>query len=391
MSIENANHAVGEILKYARDGGTFQTEKITEVPYRSYLDEEQWHKEMELIFKKVPLALAATAEMPNPGDYKAMEAVGKPILITRDKDGQVHAFLNVCSHRGAPVADEGCGNRSRFSCKYHGWTFSNDGRLMGVSEADTFGDINKESRALRALPCEERNGLIFVCLTPGENLDLDGFFQGMLDDLDRHDFKDWAFLGSRTVEGANWKIAFDGYLEGYHFAALHPETIHPRTYSNKTYYEAFGPHLRIAFPQLSIAEQLEGVEPSEYAANENNGYDFVRILFPNVSLFLAPEITSLSQLFPGPTPDKNKTVIMFFRREPAKDAADAEGLEAMMDWLHEVVRDEDYYIGERIQQGIKSGAFDSILLGKNERGNQFFHEYLQWYLNDDKSVPPPQL
>ncbi len=391
MGKEAITHAVGEILKYARDGGTFQSDRITEVPYSSYLDPDQWRQEMDLIFLKVPLALAASAEMPNPGDYKAMEAVGKPVLMTRDKDGKVHAFLNVCGHRGAPLAEDGCGHKNRFSCPYHGWTYSNDGKLMGVAEADTFGQIDKENRALRALPCEERHGLIFVILTPGEKMDLDGFFQGMLDDFGRHDFKNWAYLGSREVEGANWKIAFDGYLEGYHFAALHPETIHPRTFTNKTHYEAFGPHLRIAFPQVAIEDKLKGVDPTTYDEIENHGYDFVRIFFPNVSIFLAPEITSFSQLFPGPTPDKNKTVIMFFRKDPPKDAADAEGLDAMMDWLYQVVRDEDYKVGQQIQRGLESGAFDSIILGKNERGNQFFHEYLQWYLNNDKSAPKPKL
>src|SRR3546814_4966615 len=92
--------------------------------------------------------LVFTAELPNPGDYKAMEAVGLPILINRDKAGKVRAFLNVCSHRGAPVAPEGHGNCARFTCKYHSWTFGQDGRLIAVAEASTFGDVNKAERGL---------------------------------------------------------------------------------------------------------------------------------------------------------------------------------------------------------------------------------------------------
>ena len=379
------------LLDYAENGKTFQTDKITTVPSGVYTDADLWQKEMDAVFKKLPLALAASAQLPEPGSYKAMEAVGLPILITRDKDGQAHAFLNVCAHRGAPVADEGCGHKSRFTCKYHGWTYTNDGKLIGVAEAHTFGDIDKSTRGLTALPCEEKSGLIFVTLTPGAEMDLDGFLDGMLDDLDYYNFKDWAYIGQRVITGANWKIAFDGYLEGYHFSSLHPESIHPRTYSNLTHYENFGPHMRIGFAQTGIKEKL-GAEPKEkWGEMENNGYDFVRILFPNVSIFLAPEITQVAQLFPGPTVDQNRTVLMFFRNDPPKDDADREGLEGMMDWLRQVVEEEDYMIGDLIQKGLQSGAHDEIVLGKNERGNQFFHECLAWYMANDKSKPMPKI
>ena len=96
---------VAEImLDYVENNRTHQTDATLRVPSRSYTDKDQWNAEIELVFKRVPLMLAFTAEMPNPGDYKAMDAVGMPVLITRDKAGQVRAFLNVCSHRAAPVA-----------------------------------------------------------------------------------------------------------------------------------------------------------------------------------------------------------------------------------------------------------------------------------------------
>ncbi|MEC7721699.1 MAG: (2Fe-2S)-binding protein, partial [Pseudomonadota bacterium] len=81
------------LLDYAENGETFQTDKITTVPSGVYTDADLWQKEMDAVFKKLPLALAASAELPDPGNYKAMEAVGLPILITRDKNDQVHAFL----------------------------------------------------------------------------------------------------------------------------------------------------------------------------------------------------------------------------------------------------------------------------------------------------------
>lgn len=392
-SVDRLKHLgdVAEImLDYVENKKTFQTARTARIKSSSYTDKDQFDAEIELIFKRVPLMLAFTAELPNPGDYKTMDAVGMPVLITRDKTGSVRAFLNVCSHRGAPVA-EGKGNCSRFTCKYHAWTFGNDGKLIGIAESGTFGEVDKAGMGLRQLPCEERAGMIFVCLTPNAPIDLDGYFRGYLEDFEALDFANWTYLGNRTIEGANWKIAFDGYLEGYHFKSLHPETIFPRTPSNTTHYEGFGPNIRIGFPQHSIAEQLKDVPREAWGDRENNGYDFVRIFFPNVSVFVAPEITQVAQLFPGPTPDRNVTVLNYLRRAPVRDEADREAVEGAMNFFRDVTYEEDYVIGLQIQKGLESGAHDSIVFGRNERGNQYFHEWLNWYLEDDASAPEPTM
>lgn len=377
------------LLDYVEQDRTYQSDKITTVPSRSYTDPDLWAREMDVIFKRVPLMLALSCELPDPGTYKAMDAMGLPVLIVRNKAGDVSAFLNVCAHRAAPVAEEGHGKCARFTCKYHSWTYGLDGKLLAVSDREKFGDIDKAARGLRQLPCREKAGMIFAVLTPGEEVDFDAFFAGMLDDYEALGFKDWSFLGSRVIEGANWKIAFDGYLEGYHFASLHPTTIHPRTPSNVTHYESFGAHLRIGFPQVSI-RKLRDIPRDQWGAQENNGFDMVRILFPNVSAFLAPEIAQIAQLFPGPTPDKNRTVLLYARKTPPRDAEDQAQIEQMINWLRDVTYKEDYLIGMDIQKGVESGAIESLVFGKNERGNQFFHETVDWYLNG-KQGPQPKV
>jgi len=375
------------LLDYVEQDRTYQSDRITTVPSRAYTDPDQWAREVDLIFKRVPLMLALSCELPDPGSYKAMDAMGLPVLIVRDKAGEARAFLNVCAHRGAPVANEGHGSCARFTCKYHSWTYGLDGKLLAVSDREKFGEIDKATRGLRALPCHEQGGMIFAVLTPGEPVDFAEFFSGMLDDFEAADLKNWSYLGSRVIEGANWKIAFDGYLEGYHFAALHPTTIHPRTPANVTHYESYGPHIRIGFPQVSIAK-LRDVPREQWGKQENNGFDFVRILFPNVSAFLAPEIAQIAQLFPGPTPDRNRTVLNYVRRAPPRDEADKAQLEQMITFLRDVTYEEDYLIGLEIQKGMASGAMDSIILGRNERGNQFFHETVDWYLGGRKGPRP---
>lgn len=390
MDYQTVGNVAEAMLGYVENGTTFMTESTMSVPTSSYTDPDQWGAEMELIFKRVPLMLALTCEMPNPGDYKAMEAVGLPILITRDKSGLARAFLNVCSHRAAPVASEGHGHCPRFTCKYHGWTYGCDGKLIGVADPAKFGNVDKAAMGLKALPCEERSGMIFVILDANTPLDLDAYYSNYLEDFEAAGLKDWTFLGARVIEGANWKIAFDGYLEGYHFASLHPETIFPRTPSNVMHYEAFGPNMRIGFPHHAIGK-LRDIPREEWGHQENNGFDFVRILFPNVSAYLAPELAQIAQLFPGPTPDKNRTVLLYARKTAPKDAEDAAEIEKMINFLRDVTYTEDYVIGMEIQKGLESGAHDELTFGRNERGNQYFHEWLNWYLQDDASLPKPVL
>ena len=125
--------------------------------------------------------------------------------------------------------------------------------------------------------------------------------------------------------------------------------------------------------------------------HENDGYDFVRTIFPNVSIFFAPEITQVAQLIPGDTPDKNVTNLMFIRRDPPRDAEDAAAIEGMMNWLRDVVDVEDYGVGLQVQKGLESGALKSVIFGRNERGNHYFHKYVDYLLRADPDEAPPTL
>src|SRR5882724_5652105 len=145
MNRERIGEVAETMLEYFEGNKTFQTDKLMTVPAASYTDPNQRSAEIELIFKRLPLMLALSCEMPKPGDYKAMEVVGLPVLIVRDKAGTVRAFLNVCAHRWAPVAREGLGNCAhfRFICPFHGWTYGVDGKLMGIADRAKFGDIDR--------------------------------------------------------------------------------------------------------------------------------------------------------------------------------------------------------------------------------------------------------
>src|SRR5580692_404207 len=112
-------------------------EQSWETDIGRFTDRKRFELEKQEFFLKRPQLIAYSADFPENGDYYATEIAGKTIILTRNKDGIAHAFLNACRHRGVKLA-EGCGNAKGFVCPYHGWTYSNDGDLTSVPSRSAF-------------------------------------------------------------------------------------------------------------------------------------------------------------------------------------------------------------------------------------------------------------
>ena len=384
---EEYNKIAERVVGHVQNKTTDQANDILSIPTSDYTCEKRWESEMDKIFKELPLMLALSIEIPNKGDYKSLEVVGIPVLITRDKDSKVHAFRNVCSHRGAPLTNEEIGNKSKFTCPYHGWTYSNEGELIGILENSKFGELDKSCNGLQILPCEEFGGMIFVTLTPNIELNLDNFLGGMKSEIEHFNLQNWHYHGFKVIHGANWKIAFDGYLEGYHFSTAHKDTILPMTMQGIMDFSSFGPHLRIAFASTNI-EEIFDLPKKEWWKKEGQGVDFVRTLFPNISISLGLGIGQIAQILPGKTADTNTTILHYVAPETPKNKEETAELDHFMNFLRDVVNDEDYALGLEIQKGLNSHSKDSVKFGKNERGNQFFHKYVDFYIDEKIKNPP---
>ena len=106
---------------------------ILRVPLNYYNDDKLADIEESTILRRAPLAVLASAQIPSSFDYVVRSVIGDSLLITRDRDGQAHVFLNYCRHRGAMPAC-GAGNSRKFTCPYHAWVYDNKGRLKGYPE-----------------------------------------------------------------------------------------------------------------------------------------------------------------------------------------------------------------------------------------------------------------
>lgn len=198
------------------------------VPMEPYRSPEFFEKERERIFRRSWLVMGREEEIPNPGDFvrKEIEVCEASVIVTRGKDSAVRAFHNVCSHRGNQlvVAEQGSG--SRFMCRYHNWTYANDGRLIGIPDEASFFGVDKKACGLTPVACEVWEGWVFINLmrepevTLTEYLgELPQFISGIL----------YQNTATPVIVQAdldcNWKVISDAFSEAYHIPAIHPETI----------------------------------------------------------------------------------------------------------------------------------------------------------------------
>jgi phenylpropionate dioxygenase-like ring-hydroxylating dioxygenase large terminal subunit len=244
-------------VEHARNGTTAEASYVRHEDISFFTDPELFAREHQRFFRETPLVACVSSEL-EAGSYRLFEDTGVPILITRGKDGKVRAFLNVCPHRGAKVVREDCGKASRFTCRFHGWTFDATGKAIGIPEEQQFcGEVHTD---LTPCPAEERHGLVFVQPTPNGVMDLDGFLGAFGAEIEVLE------LGSAVrVHGVdlpvtgNWKYGLDTFFETYHLTSLHKETFRG-LFSPVCVFERFGPHHRYTFAPLAVHEWVDQPE-----------------------------------------------------------------------------------------------------------------------------------
>lgn len=222
------------------------------LPIEPYISPSYFEQEREKIFKKVWLYVARVEELPNPGDYKVkkLHACGTSVIITRAKDGKVRAFHNMCSHRGNTVVTEsgeetyGSSRAAVMTCRFHGWVYGADGRLVSVPQEERFYScFDKAENGLTPVHCDIWEGFIFVNVDPGTVQPLVEY----LGDYGRHfagfpyDKMDFGFT-YHTYLDCNWKVAHDAFAEAYHVDTIHAGSF-PNVFSTGlANVQLFGPH-----------------------------------------------------------------------------------------------------------------------------------------------------
>ena len=196
----------------------------TTLPYSWYTDPEVLEREHERIFRSSWQYVGHLGQLPEPGTYAAARAGRTPVLLTRARDGELRGFLNVCRHRGFPVAD-GSGRRETIQCPYHAWTYDLDGSLRSAPRSEEIADFAREELGLCRIAADAWGPFVVVNTghDPEPLAEALGSLPAQVAELGL-DVEALVFHTRWEAElEANWKVVCENFLECYHCQVAHPQ------------------------------------------------------------------------------------------------------------------------------------------------------------------------
>jgi phenylpropionate dioxygenase-like ring-hydroxylating dioxygenase large terminal subunit len=346
-------------------------------------------QEQDVLFRHHPLLMGFASEWGKPGDYRTDDFAGVPILIVRDRDSVLRAFLNVCRHRGAKVID-GCGSARVLSCPYHAWTYELNGRIRGIPDEAAFPGVRAERSGLTPLPLCEKHGLVWVLPSPSADgattFDIDPWLGDLGAELGAYGFSSYHLYDRRTIhETMNWKILVDTFHEGYHIGFLHRDTLTDILHGNVTDFEAFGPNHRLIFPRRKL-ERLKAQPEDTWDLMWNTAT--VYALFPNTLFVTQGDHVEVHRVFPAEgRPDRAVMETGFYVPKAPTTDEERRHWQANLDLVIKVVQTEDFPAGRSMQLGFSSGAQKQVVYGRNEPAMIHYHRSLRRALGLPADAP----
>ncbi|NCF19496.1 MAG: Rieske 2Fe-2S domain-containing protein [Haliea sp.] len=200
---------------------------LPDIPAGRYTDQRFFNLEIKHVWRKSWLLAAHIDELPEPGSFLLWDNAGQPVLLVHAADGSINAFYNTCSHRGAPVVTERSGHRKRFTCPYHGWSYSDRGELVAVRDPQDFRDLDLSTRGLAPVRCERFGNLVFVNFDPEAPALLD-WLGPIAGEWEEFQFDNCRLAARHVFDlDCNWKIAMEANTEVYHVRSIHQQTVAP--------------------------------------------------------------------------------------------------------------------------------------------------------------------
>jgi len=346
-------------------------------PVSIFLSQERFDAEQNAIFKKRAIPLTISALLPEPGMAMGHESTGLPLIVSRDRDGKVHVFLNACQHKGAKLL-ETCEpvKSGRMTCPYHAWTFGVDGKLIGVARAETFINLDKSKRNLAELPSREHGGIIWVMLDRHAEPDFSSLVPELGEDLDALELGTAHVYGRKSFDvNANWKLVLEPFLEGYHVQRLHASTVGPLYADVPNVVDKLGPTIRQISGKVNFTPEDLDI-PGE---NIHKTVTTVYNLFPNGVVITSPWYISIMILHPrGP----DRTIVDYHNlTRVAPDNPKAENLyKTSYDMVLDVFGNEDFRAAEISHAGLATGALESVVYSGLEASIPAYYGILESYL-----------
>jgi Rieske 2Fe-2S family protein len=335
----------------------------TLLPKRTYHDAGIFDWERREILRRDWVLVAREEDAPDPGTYLLVQVDGENLVIVRNRDGQLHAFHNVCRHRGTAVVEDACGKAVRFQCPYHAWIYDLDGSLIRAKHTEDLDGFDFETFSLVSVRLDTWQGFVFV------NLDAEGptlreQLGDFVEHMDRFDFA--SLRSAKQIEytvNANWKFIAENYSECYHCPGVHPQLNKLTPYDLGGDFEPHGAWQGGWMELVGEAETMaldgghgsrDGRPPMRGITAEDERRIFYYVLWPMSFISIHPDYLLLHRLVPE-GPDRTRVICdWLFEAEtiamPGFDPSDAVAF-----W--DLTNQQDWHVCELQQRGTASSSW----------------------------------
>jgi choline monooxygenase len=322
-----------------------------QLPPEAYYDPEWFRREQRLLFARTYNLVGYESDIPESGDHLAVWVGVEPIVVVRQGDGGVRAFINMCRHRGMLLAQEDGHNDDRLRCSYHGWEFGLDGALERVPQRRTqFPDLDLDALGLLPVSVGRWAGMIFVHPDP----DAEPFSQWLGDYVlpDRSGPFHWEDLVPvariQVPLRCNWKLYIENHIDIYHLWYLHEESLGMYDHRALTHWKA-GLHWGCVEPLRQDRQRVrQGMLPIGELPEAERNLLRANLIFPNVPISTTETTVMSYQVVP--TGPESCYLDIRVRGEPGST------LDEERDLLR-VLRDEDGFACEQMQAVVHSAHF----------------------------------
>ncbi|HMI95536.1 MAG TPA: aromatic ring-hydroxylating dioxygenase subunit alpha [Micropepsaceae bacterium] len=238
---------VDAIRKEVIAAASLPLNRATTLPRHAYIDEDYFRFESESVLKTGWLCLAHLSQVKEPGDFLALDLLGEPLLILRDKGGTVRVLSRVCVHRAMDIMPDGfdfprSGKTALLSCPYHRWTYNLDGSVRGCAQMQGAEGFDKKEWGLAELRAEIWNGFVFVNFD-GAAPQLNELYADFGKCIAPWHAEDMEIAIAMEWEcDFNWKVMIENWMESYHHLGAHSATLNPFMPGERTWTETEHPH-----------------------------------------------------------------------------------------------------------------------------------------------------
>jgi phenylpropionate dioxygenase-like ring-hydroxylating dioxygenase large terminal subunit len=263
-----------------------------------YVDPQIYALESEQIFRASWISIGRVDQIAKPGDYFAYDVMGERVVAVRIPDGHIRVMSATCRHRAMTVVT-GCGNAHSFQCPYHLWTYGLDGHLLGAPEMDRTKNFNRAEYSLPEIRSEIWEGWIFVNLDSGA-APLADQIEPLGRAISNYGIADWRTTEPTLYDSPwNWKVMVDNFIESYHHAGIHADTLQPLVPANGTFAEdCDGPFIILHNPTKGRVPMPTALPVSPRLTHDQLSEFVVAAIFPFHLFAIAPDSMQYYQIQP---------------------------------------------------------------------------------------------